>query len=120
MQNDYLSSNSFSFSTEYPIIVLYFNGVGGSSKSAKRYVWPVRGKTSGPCKIWRTGQTYSYAAGDDGDLQQGVTWPDPRFRDNSDGTITDYLTGLMWLKDANCFGSMSWQDLFPKIDDFNG
>jgi hypothetical protein len=44
----------------------------------------------------RTGQAESYAAGDDGDLHTGKTWPDPRFSDNGDGTITDNLTGLMW------------------------
>ena len=34
----------------------------------------------------------------------GVQWPDPRFTDNSDGTVTDNLTGLIWLKNADCFG----------------
>lgn len=46
----------------------------------------------------KTGQTSSYASGDDGSIQSGVTWPSPRFLDNGDGTITDRLTGLMWLK----------------------
>ena len=50
----------------------------------------------------KTGQTSSYATGDDGDLQMGVPWPDPRFIDNGDGTVTDELTGLIWLKNANC------------------
>ena len=42
--------------------------------------------------------------GDDGDLQKGVAWPDPRFTNNGDGTVTDNLTGLMWLKEANHIG----------------
>lgn len=46
----------------------------------------------------RTGQTTSYAPGDDGDLQMGHAWPMARFVDNSDGTVTDSLTGLMWVK----------------------
>jgi len=50
----------------------------------------------------KTGQTTSYATGDDGDLEKGVAWPSPRFTDNSDGTVTDNLTGLIWLKNANC------------------
>lgn len=50
----------------------------------------------------RTGQTTSYATGDDGDLQKGVAWPNPRFTDNDDGTVTDNLTGLIWLKNASC------------------
>jgi hypothetical protein len=34
--------------------------------------------------------------------------PDPRFIDNKDGTVTDNLTGLIWLKNTNCFGIMDW------------
>jgi hypothetical protein len=56
----------------------------------------------------RTGQTTSYGPGDDGALQKGVAWPNPRFTDNSNGTVTDNLTGLIWLKNANCFGTKSW------------
>ena len=56
----------------------------------------------------RTGQTTIYAAGDDGALQKGVAWPTPRFTDNNNGTITDNLTGLIWLKNASCFGTQVW------------
>ena len=56
----------------------------------------------------QTGQTRSYATGDDGDLQKGATLPSPRFTDNGDGTVNDNLTGLIWLKDANCFGQKDW------------
>jgi hypothetical protein len=54
-----------------------------------------------PAPVPQTGQTTSYALGDDGDLQKGVPWPEPRFTDNGDGTVTDNLTGLMWTKDIN-------------------
>jgi hypothetical protein len=40
--------------------------------------------------------------GQDGDLQIGVSWPVPRFTNNENGTVTDNLTGLIWLKNANC------------------
>ena len=58
----------------------------------------------------KTGQTQSYAPGDDGDLQLGVQWPDLRFTDNGNGTVTDHLTGLIWLRDANCLGKLTWND----------
>ncbi len=45
----------------------------------------------------RTGQTNSYASEDDGDLRKGVVWPSPRFTDNGNGTVTDNLTGLIWI-----------------------
>ncbi|MEO5368044.1 MAG: tandem-95 repeat protein [Magnetococcus sp. WYHC-3] len=61
-----------------------------------------------PAPVPRTGQQFRHAAGDDGDLEKGVPWPNPRFRDNSDGTVTDLLTDLIWLKDTTCLGSISW------------
>ena len=59
----------------------------------------------------KTGQTTSYATGDDGDLEKGVAWPSPRFTDHGDGTVTDNLTGLMWAKNANLAnGTMTWNN----------
>lgn len=40
--------------------------------------------------------------GQDGELMMGATLPTPRFTDNGDGTLTDSLTGLVWLKNAHC------------------
>ncbi|MBF0551988.1 MAG: DUF1566 domain-containing protein [Deltaproteobacteria bacterium] len=59
--------------------------------------------SSYPAPVPRTGQTTSYGAGDDGALQKGVAWPNPRFTDNNNGTVTDNLTGLIWLKETDCF-----------------
>ena len=52
----------------------------------------------------KTGDTYDDVGvtGEDGELRKGVTWPTPRFTDNTDGTVTDNLTGLIWLKNADC------------------
>jgi len=73
----------------------------------------------GPAPVAKTGQTTSYATGDNGDLETGVAWPNPRFTDNLDGTITDNLTGLIWLKDAFCDDlngigdGLVWNDAMP-------
>ena len=64
-----------------------------------------------PVIVTKTGQTTSYATGDDGDLEKGIDLPSPRFTDNSDGTITDNLTGLIWLQNANCI-----QTHYPSFD----
>ncbi len=45
--------------------------------------------------------------GQDGALQKGVAWPTPRFTDNLDGTVRDNLTGLVWLKNADCPGDLN-------------
>jgi hypothetical protein len=70
----------------------------------------------GTAKVPRTGQSAVFAPADDGDLQLGVTWPNPRFTDNGDGTVTDNLTGLIWLADANCFGGQNWADAMAKAN----
>ena len=48
------------------------------------------------------------ASDDDDDQQTTLPWPSPRFTANTNGTVTDNLTGLIWLKDANCFGVQTW------------
>lgn len=71
-----------------------------------------------PTQVPKTGQTKCYDAsgteidctntGQDGDLRKGVARPNPRFTDNNNGTVTDNLTGLIWLKNASCGGEMTW------------
>lgn len=56
----------------------------------------------------RTGQSASFAAGDDGSLARGAAWPGTRFIDHADGTVTDALTGLVWLRNAGCFNATDW------------
>jgi hypothetical protein len=104
------------------VIMLWSGNVYYYNKSGSYCVWPVRsgqgslgysdvsiisnpaafgsanvGATSeqAPAQLWETGQTSSYAPGDDGDLERGVSWPTLRFTDHGDGTVTDKLTGLM-------------------------
>lgn len=58
-----------------------------------------------PAPIAATGQTatnpLAAPSGSDGDLGKGVSVA-TRFTDNGDGTVTDNLTGLVWLQDASC------------------
>ncbi len=42
-------------------------------------------------------------------MQKGTAWPNPRFT-VSDGTVTDNLTGLIWLANANCTDTISGID----------
>ena len=49
-----------------------------------------------------------------------MAWPTPRFANNGDGTATDKLTGLDWLRDANCpAGTKTWQEALDWVDDLN-
>lgn len=54
---------------------------------------------------------------DDGCFQAGVDWPSPRFTNNLNGTVTDNLTGLIWLQDAECFGTKTWEGAIQAVTD---
>jgi hypothetical protein len=72
----------------------------------------------GPAPVPQTGQTECWdtngtlincsGTGQDGAIQAGVPFPTPRFTDNHNGTVTDNLTGLIWLKQDDCAGPVSW------------
>ena len=75
-------------------------------------------QAGGPFGLPQTGQTKCYdvagvnincaGTGQDGELKSGIAWPNPRFTDNNNGTITDNLTGLIWIKNTHGFGQMAW------------
>ncbi len=91
-------------------------------KSAEPWETCTCGTTNGP-------------AGQDGDYQIGITpvlspvydgssaavytlpvWTGIRFTDNGDGTVTDNVTSLVWLKDADCWGTVPYHQAFGQVD----
>lgn len=74
-------------------------------------------KMCAPADLAKTGQTTCFDAagssiacagtGQDAAFARGVA-VSPRFTDNGNGTVRDNLTGLIWLKNANCFGNPLW------------
>lgn len=86
-------------------------------------MWPVRGRST---NVPRTGQTTCWneegmpedceGTGQDGEIRAGVRWPDPRFTDNYDGTVTDNLSGLVWLKNADPFGFTRWHEALEQCN----
>jgi hypothetical protein len=84
-----------------------------------------RAKTSSrPAK---TGQTVSQVDYDDGYYKKGVAWPSlsdtpasARFTDSGKGTVTDNLTGLIWLKNANVpAATRTWVQAFSDVAELN-
>jgi hypothetical protein len=69
-------------------------------------------------QIPQTGQTLCYdlvtnastpctmTTGQDGNMLSGKPSPSSRFTNNNNGTVTDNLTGLIWLRDAGCFATV--------------
>jgi hypothetical protein len=86
-------------------------------------MWPVRGEST---RVARTGQKQCWdsmgqvipggGTGQDGEIQAGVPWPDPRFSDNGNGTVTDNLTGLIWLKNGTPFGTRPWEQALKECN----
>jgi hypothetical protein len=60
------------------------------------------------CYDWSNREIPCRFSGVYGELIYGRSSPKRRFVDNVDGTVTDRLTGLIWLKNAGCFGRMAW------------
>ncbi|HEY1242403.1 MAG TPA: DUF1566 domain-containing protein [Bryobacteraceae bacterium] len=65
-------------------------------------IWAVKGAGGGEFRLQSTGQYVTYLAGDDGSIQSGLPPTFPRFVDKGDGTVVDTVTGLVWLKQADC------------------
>jgi len=124
----YWSSTSTNIGHTDALIYQFSSQLSGiKPKSFTYQTWPVKGESTGPAKVWKTGQTDCYdvsgaiapcaGTGQDGEYQAGEPLPDTRFVDNADGTVTDNLTGLIWLKNMDCFGWSVWSDA---LTDANG
>ncbi len=79
--------------------------------------------------ILHTGQKQCYneqgariscqGSGQDGDLQIGALWPEPRFAASSE-TVLDQLAGLVWSRDANLnHFPCTWAEAFARLRDLN-
>jgi len=82
------------------LVVLFLPGLGWAADAEV----PATGQSN--CYDAAGASIACVGTGQDGDLLKGVAWPSPRFVDNGDGTVTDSLTGLMWVKEANCIGNL--------------
>jgi Protein of unknown function (DUF1566)/Divergent InlB B-repeat domain len=106
-----------------------------AGKNTLSSTWPVKGGQSGSLEdsvilLPQTGQTTCYSTdgipidctgtGQDGEIQAGIVFPNPRFTDNGDGTITDTLTDLIWLKNGNCPATATtWQNALNWVNQLN-
>lgn len=84
--------------------------------------WPVRGAS---LVLPRTGQRDCYDAagqgiacsgsGQDGELQRGSGWPEPRFVVDEE-VVEDRMTGLIWLKNSDPAGQvLDWNSALAQV-----
>ena len=109
----YQDPNSAAFP---PIVFTVFNyssvtaGPNGPTDSITGADFLAFDGTNPPVHLAASGQTVVYQSGDDASIHAGVAWPATRYTDNGDGTVTDHLTGLIWLKNAGCLTSAAWSN----------
>ena len=115
-----------------------YDMAGASGKVVLSGFSEVGGAVGVPGPVPATGQTLCYDAagtqlatcsgtGQDGDKLAGVTWPTSRFVANSDTTITDKLTGLIWTQSAYAPGpavcspgmNKTWQEALDYVKCLN-
>jgi len=63
------------------------------------HTWKVQPYIGDDCGLWSDDLSFSYNV---------MGPPQKRFTDNGDGTVTDNNTKLIWSKNANLGGKMSW------------
>ena len=140
VQSDYYwSSSTIAYYPDYAwLVYMWYGNVYGYSKSSSGYVWPVRAGQSGSfgsfsVELPKTGQTTCYdsggaviacaGTGQDGELQTGIAWPNPRFVPGigaEANCMIDKLTGLMWPKNGNLAGTTkTWQEALTYSNDLN-
>lgn len=93
----------------------YLDGASNVMATSLNGVWAVKGTGGGPARVQATGYFLVAAPGDDGSLQTGVPFPYPRFVENSNGTVTDTLTGLVWMKQAGAI-CLPWADAVAAVN----
>ena len=122
VQNDvYWSSTSNAGSVSIAWLVNMSTTLSNMSKTGwSAYLWPVTG-SSEVLPLTGAGDITGYTLDslEDGYMKKGLTWPSIRFCENSDGTVTDNMTGLMWMKNANMGGKKAWANAFDYIDSLN-
>ncbi len=125
-------------SKSYTLEDIYQRLNSGTAATKSTFTEPVAGPATGTmhtlndiytlidqrAPVPKTGITATSVLSDDGDLEKGVAWPNPRFTDEGNGTVTDNLTGLIWLKDADCMGQRVWgtggDETFDVVSRLNG
>lgn len=98
-------------------------------KYSSYMVWPVRIADKSGTKIFQTGQRHCYAetgdiincdnTGQDGEIQSGLSYDEPRFREDGD-CVYDHATQLTWQKDANPNnGMVDWLGAADLVEKMN-
>ncbi|MEI6208008.1 MAG: DUF1566 domain-containing protein [Desulfuromonadales bacterium] len=90
-----------------------FSVVASAATAASQVVLPQSGQTT--CWDSSGAATACAGTGQDGDKLAGTALPATRFTDNGNGTVTDTLTGLIWLKNANCYSYVTWTKALSNV-----
>ncbi len=97
------------------------------SKDQYYLFWPVRGQGNGLLPVTAADRCFDDSgwelscqkSGQDGEIQAGASWPQPRFAVN-EALVTDRLTDLVWARNANVTGqALTWDQALEAIRRLN-
>ncbi|MGM0442395.1 MAG: DUF1566 domain-containing protein [Elusimicrobiota bacterium] len=117
-----VGSYNVSGDTDAMRVSFYYGTVNGYEKDTPLLVYPVRGGADGQEReLPDTGQTTSYTDtyGEDSDYNPAVS--SMSYTDNSDGMVTDNLTGLMWVQNQDDYSAsgQTWADAIDGCESFS-
>ncbi len=103
-----IATHDGNMTTEHGTLSTEHSGLDTKLDEILAAVHNENGNGDTPAPVPQTRQEATFGPRDDGELMKGVVWPNPRFTDNADGTISDNLTSLIWTKDGDIFGVETW------------
>jgi len=94
-------------------------------KKQEYLFWPVRGESplpvTGQCSCYDSSgvEIHCPGTGQDGELQKGTPWPEPRFTARGD-VVVDHLTDLVWAQTPDLSDKpVSWQQALDTVARLN-
>jgi hypothetical protein len=123
----YRTSTAFAVDTRYSYIGNFNAGdvyagnktSTGGTGDFSFFIWPAR---TGESLLPKSGagsiSGYGLDIKEDGSTQRGLSLPIPRFYVTGE-TITDNMTGLIWLRNANIAGAKNWKGSLYLISSLN-
>ncbi|MBF0613352.1 MAG: DUF1566 domain-containing protein [Magnetococcales bacterium] len=52
-------------------------------------------------------------------LGVSVSWGEERFSVTADGTVQDNTTSMVWMRNANCWGALTWEEAMKAVAALN-
>jgi hypothetical protein len=115
------TSNTYAVDPDFAWCVWFHHSHAPNAprKTRNYYLWPVSSRGIIPETGAYEIEGYECLPTEDGNTPVGIGWPEPRFLDHKNGTITDNMTGLMWMKNGDISGLINYADALDFLKELN-